>query len=115
MIEIIEFVSIVFVALGILQVILFFKVWGMTNDVRKLTRTFCKDETNDSEAKGKMELPDVQAPEPKLTDINPGDRVVGLSDNKEMIVDSIRDGRAFCKASAFEGYKYYSAWEIKKQ
>lgn len=28
--------SIVIIAFGILQIILFFKIWGMTNDVRKL-------------------------------------------------------------------------------
>lgn len=65
--------------------------------------------------KGKWSFRMYKSQNLKLTDINPGDRVVRLSDNKEMIVDSIRDGRAFCKASAFEGYKYYSAWEIKKQ
>lgn len=36
----VEFVSIVIVIFGILQVILFFKLWGMTNDVRRLTDHF---------------------------------------------------------------------------
>lgn len=30
------FTSIIIIAFGILQIILFFKVWGMTNDVRKI-------------------------------------------------------------------------------
>lgn len=29
------FVSIVIIVFGILQIILFFKLWGMTNDVKK--------------------------------------------------------------------------------
>lgn len=30
------FTSIIIIAFGVLQIILFFKVWGMTNDVRKI-------------------------------------------------------------------------------
>jgi hypothetical protein len=33
---IMPFVSILFIVFGILQIILFFKLWGMTDDVRKL-------------------------------------------------------------------------------
>jgi hypothetical protein len=36
----IEFVSIVMIVFGILQIILFFKLWGMTNDVKKLRNKF---------------------------------------------------------------------------
>ena len=32
----IQFTGIVMIAFGILQIILFFKVWGMTNDVKKI-------------------------------------------------------------------------------
>lgn len=39
-------IVLVAVIFGILQIILFFKLWGMTNDVRKLTEHFCdKKET----------------------------------------------------------------------
>ena len=31
-----EFLSIILIVFGILQIILFFKVWGMTNDVKKI-------------------------------------------------------------------------------
>lgn len=30
------FVSIVIIVFGILQIILFFKVWGMTNDIKEI-------------------------------------------------------------------------------
>lgn len=33
------FVSIVIIVFGILQVILFFKLWGMTNDVKKIRKS----------------------------------------------------------------------------
>lgn len=32
----ITFLSIIFIVFGVLQIILFFKLWGMTNDVSKL-------------------------------------------------------------------------------
>lgn len=31
-----EFISIIMLIFGVLQIILFFKIWGMTNDVREL-------------------------------------------------------------------------------
>lgn len=34
--DIFVFASIVAIILGILQIILFFKLWGMTNDVREM-------------------------------------------------------------------------------
>lgn len=34
--DIFVFVSIVAIIFGILQIILFFKLWGMTNDVREM-------------------------------------------------------------------------------
>ncbi|MBR5493923.1 MAG: hypothetical protein IKV77_12475 [Alistipes sp.] len=43
--------SIVLLVFGILQVILFFKIWGMTNDVckiRELLENFSKSNTNNS-------------------------------------------------------------------
>ena len=32
----IEIVGIVLIVFGVLQIILFFKIWGMTNDIREL-------------------------------------------------------------------------------
>lgn len=37
----INFLSIVF---GVLQIILFFKMWGMTNDIREMRNKYLKDE-----------------------------------------------------------------------
>ena len=34
------FMAIVFLVFGILQIILFFKVWGMTNNVKKIKEAF---------------------------------------------------------------------------
>lgn len=37
-------VSIIIIIFGILQIILFFKLWGMTNDVRKIAVKLCPKE-----------------------------------------------------------------------
>lgn len=36
-------VSIILIVFGVLQIILFFKLWGMTNDVRKLKNQFARN------------------------------------------------------------------------
>jgi hypothetical protein len=39
----VEFIAIVSLIAGILQIILFFKIWGMTNDIRELKKDhFCE-------------------------------------------------------------------------
>ena len=47
--------AIVFLVFGILQIILFFKVWGMTNDVKKIKNELCGD---DFPAEDLFEKPD---------------------------------------------------------
>lgn len=37
---ILTFISIIFIVFGILQIILFFKMWGMTNDVKELKNLY---------------------------------------------------------------------------
>ena len=41
--ELLTFTGIVMIVFGLLQIILFFKVWRMTNDVNKLKKTIQKD------------------------------------------------------------------------
>lgn len=47
-------INIVLVGMGVLQVILFFKIWGMTNDVRKLKETLCISGLNDDQLSKKV-------------------------------------------------------------
>ena len=49
------FMAIVFLVFGILQIILFFKVWGMTNNVKKIKNKLCG---NDFPAEDLFERPD---------------------------------------------------------
>lgn len=41
-------IGIVMLVFGILQIVLFFKLWGMTNDVRRLTEHFLKSDENEN-------------------------------------------------------------------
>lgn len=45
------FVSIVIIIFAVLQIILFFKLWGMTNDVKKIKQALPNASTNISPAK----------------------------------------------------------------
>ena len=40
------FVGIIIIVFGVLQIILFFKVWGMTNDIREMKDKYMKDNYN---------------------------------------------------------------------
>jgi len=44
MADIYAIIGIVMLIFGILQIVLFFKLWGMTNDVRRLTEHFLKSD-----------------------------------------------------------------------
>ena len=41
---IINIIYVVMLIFGILQIILFFKVWGMTNDIKDIRNKYLKDE-----------------------------------------------------------------------
>ena len=40
----IDFLTIILLIFGVLQIILFFKVWGMTNDIKYIRNKYLKDE-----------------------------------------------------------------------
>lgn len=108
-----NFVSIIIIVFGILQIILFFKLWGMTNDVSKIRDLL---ESKSIKAQVTKDCPDTNSQESNIeapNDISVGDEVVRLSDRKRMIVDSIENGKCFCKASAIEGYRYFGRDEIE--
>lgn len=40
----IDFLTIVLLVFGVLQIILFFKMWGMTNDIKEIRNKYLKEE-----------------------------------------------------------------------
>ena len=104
-------VSVIALIWVIMNIILFFKVWGMTNDVRKLTEKFCGSSENVPEVSNKefggVQVSDDADYDRRLDEIRPGDKVKRKSDGKTMEVDSVEAKRLFCKGGSLEGYKWY--------
>ena len=105
------FVSIIALIWGILNIILFFKIWGMTDDVRKLTNKFCT--TSDNEPKVSSSITENNQNsedldyDRRLDNVKSGAKVIRKSDGKIMEVDSVEEKRIFCKGGSLEGYKWY--------
>ena len=84
------FVSIVIIVFGVLQIILFFKLWGMTNNVAEIKRILNNKKEQDMEI-GKTVIAD---------GIKEGDLVVELKTERQMRIASItNDGKYECKVS----------------
>lgn len=82
------FVSIIIIVFGVLQIILFFKIWGMTNDVRDIKRSFYKVVNNDT-----------RISETKLVQkmYNVDDLVIDIETGKQMRIKAITaDGKYSC-------------------
>ena len=83
--------GLVMLVFGILQIILFFKVWGMTNDVRKITHHLIPIKHH--------------VPQNTRTHIKIGDTVIIKSSGHKMTVIDIRKDGALCATDtgAIEG------------
>ena len=107
----IVFVSVIALIWGILNIILFFKIWGMTDDVRKLTNKCCVTSDNESKVSnsitGNNQNSEDADYDRRLDNVNSGDSVRRKSDGKIMEVDSVEEKRLFCKGGSLEGYKWY--------
>lgn len=93
------FTGIVMIAFGILQIILFFKIWGMTNNIKRLTDKFCNDicenEIIDSSIKSSG-YSNVDNTPDNNAEISIGDIVIRRKDGREMVVDRIVYGKYGC-------------------
>jgi len=79
-----ELLSVIAIIFGVLQIILFFKIWGMTNDVRKLRDFFIKRE--DLQAQQQTETPQEvpQDYDKRLDGVGTGDEVILKSTGKKV-------------------------------
>ena len=57
----IDFLTIILLIFGLLQIILFFKVWGMTNDIKEIRNKYLKDEDETRRQKAEYD------PSPKIS------------------------------------------------
>lgn len=93
---ILNFVSIVIIIFGILQIILFFKLWGMTNNISEI-----KEILKSHAAKEKQNQTPSQANAKSNADrdIEIEDLVVELKSERQLtVVDITEDGRYQCKS-----------------
>ena len=57
----VDFLTIILLIFGVLQIILFFKVWGMTNDIKEIRNKYLKDEDEKRRQKAEYD------PAPKIS------------------------------------------------
>ena len=107
------FVSLIIIVFGVLQIILFFKLWGMTNDVRKLVEHFCNNSTSTLQTKTNDGHSPVIDYDKRLDTIKKGDYVIRVSDGKKMLVSNIEDNIFFCSVSLLSGVQSYRKDEVK--
>lgn len=92
--------SIILLVFAVLQIILFFKIWGMTNDVRTIKDSLLTREVSTHQTT------------PKNTSLlNVGDLVVN-KEGKQMRIKEIQDGKYACYTNGgmhFEGFYEESA------
>lgn len=91
-------VSIIIIVFGILQIILFFKLWGMTNDIKDIKNKYL----NISEKKSANDV-EFSA---EGGEIQIGMLVENVKTGKQMKIKEIKDGKYSCYDNtgiAFEG------------
>lgn len=99
------FTTIVVLVFGILQIILFFKLWGMTNNVSRM-KYMMEDLMSKEINQEKENLPSYQGIKEKSL-------VVRLKDEKQMRVVSIKDGKYECSLLGGMQKGMYSRDEIE--
>jgi|UniRef100_UPI003562F735 hypothetical protein len=96
--------SLVAVLFGILQIILFFKIWGMTNDIREIKEKYL------SSTDPKKSVSPAQP-----TEFNVDELVVHIKTNKQMRIKEItEDGKYSCYTGGGASHEGdFTASEIK--
>lgn len=95
------FTGLVMIVFGILQIILFFKLWGMTNDIRDIKNKYLNAESQHCEVSEPNHSASVNETkdEPKHyleLRFQPGDLVVLKTTGKQMRVKDVIDGKFSC-------------------
>ena len=103
------FIGILMIAWGILEIILFFKIWGMTNNVRKLTNHFCKT-TPIPETKPIPKIPtnyELKDYDKRLDSVKVGDKVRRIDDRKILEVVGVGEKALECRGGMLDGIHTY--------
>lgn len=92
---------------GILEIILFFKVWGMTNDVHRLVNYFCKLQDAENTPTAANDEPITADYDRRLDTLKPGDKVKRYADGKMMEVLIVNTSTITCRAGRIDGSRDY--------
>ncbi len=79
--------AIILLVFGILQIILFFKIWGMTNDIRKIKDKFRCEEIDDWEIKKALILDDKEKARTELMNLMLKDIEIQMSNKFDRFWD----------------------------
>ena len=90
---------------AVLQIVLFFKIWGMTNDIREIKERYLSSTTSP-----KKKMPT------QPTEFNIGELVVEIKTNKQMRIKEItEDGKYSCYTGGGASHEGdFTASEIKR-
>ncbi len=118
------FLCLLSIAWGVLCLVLFFKVWIMTNDVkrltedvRKLTAHFCQEDTQISTPAKTSDAstPQAQTMKPVIVhDFKVGEKLTHKTHGGKLLVVGINDNRITCDRGWFYGIEIYDASELKR-
>lgn len=111
-------IAIISIVAAVLQIILFFKLWGMTNDVRELRRMneqILQKKQIRTKKDGELEKTQTATHAHSNIKISKGDYVIIKSTGQRLLVEDINGDRIFCNTGKFSGYKYFSIDEIEKE
>ena len=99
------FIILIIFIFGILQLILFFKIWGMTNDIREIKEKYL------SSTDPKKSISPAQS-----TEFSIGELVVEIKTNKQMRIKEItQDGKYSCYTGGGASHEGdFTAAEIKR-
>ena len=104
--DFLSFIIIVSIIWGILNLILFFKIWGMTNDVSELKKIISRY-INNQETTAESEKSSGDK-------IKKGDKILYLKDNKTYDVIYVnKDGEVYIELGLWSGNKWISPGEYE--
>ena len=80
-----NFVGIIIIVFGVLQIFLFFKIWGMTDDIRSIKNKYINNivESTISTSSNRLQY-------------RVGDLVVSVKNDKQMRIKEIKDEKYSC-------------------
>lgn len=110
--DFLSFIIIVSIIWGILNLILFIKIWGMTNDVNELKKIISRYINNQETTAESEKSSDGFS---KIGDkIKKGDKILYLKDNKTYDVMSVnKDGEVYLDLGLWSGNKWISPGEYE--